>query len=76
MATWPPAVGLMVTWLHSTPVKELFCRWRRGLLWLAKGRRIRCWVTWPDVIGLRTVAGGGRLLRGGNFTATDDVQLG
>ena len=29
-------------------------------------------VTWPDVIGLRTVAGGGRLLRGRNFNPNDD----
>ena len=30
-------------------------------------------VTWPDVIGLRTVAGGVRLLRDDNFNLADDV---
>ena len=29
-------------------------------------------MTWPSMIGLRTVAGGGRLLRGKNFGPNDD----
>ena len=43
------------------------CPRRRG----PRGRRLRCrWVTWPAVSGLRTVAGGGRLLRGSDFNST------
>ena len=30
-------------------------------------------MTWPAVIGLGTVAGGGRFVRGGNFNPTNDV---
>ena len=39
-----------------------------------RGRWHRCRVTWPSMIGLITIAGGGHLLRGKNFNSTVDVS--